>query len=166
MNKRTPESSLRPSLQVAAQMTAALLGALTLTCASGISHAGPADEPFYHQLITFSEPAGYQPTRTFTIVTDTQQGNRLVAEDDPDLQFNMLWMDQYQPGYKTRNGGAAFGMLLRSYARSLFETWQHNRGGNLPTNASDETSVGVGAETSYELRLKSDEVRLGISYSF
>jgi hypothetical protein len=164
MNKRMRVICSRPASQVAV----ALLAALTLTCASGISHAGPADEPFYHQLITFSEPAGYQPTRTFTIVADTRHGNRLVAEDDPDLQFNMLWMDQYQPGYKTRNGGAAFGMLLRSYARSLYETWQHNRGsnGSLPANAGDETSVGLGAETSYELRLKSDEVRLGVSYSF
>ncbi|MDY0071216.1 MAG: hypothetical protein RBR77_01035 [Thauera sp.] len=135
---------------------------------AGLCHAGPAEEPFYHQFISLKERSGYQPTRTFTIIIDARHDNRLVAEDDPDLQFNVMWMDQYQPGYKSRNGGAAFGMLLRNYARSLLDSYQNNQGGSgsLPGNTGDETSVGFGAETSYELRLKSDEVRVGVSYSF
>lgn len=128
--------------------------------------AQPAEEAFYRQFIRFGDHNGYQPTRTFTIVIDAEQGSRLVAEDDPDLDFNMAWMDQFQPGYKSRNGGAALGVLLRGYARSLFESYRSNNQGGGVTPGTEDTDINFGNDVEYDLRLKSDEVRVGVKYAF
>ncbi len=78
----------------------------------------------------------------------------------------MAWMDQFQPGYKSRNGGAALGVLLRGYARSLFESYRgNNQGNSLIPNADDE-SLNFGGDVEYDLRLKSDEVLVGVKYTF
>jgi hypothetical protein len=138
-----------------------------LACAS-LCSAGPADEPFYHQLIDLKERTDYQPTRTFTIVTDAENGNRLVAEDDPDLRFNLMWMDQYQPGYKFRKGGAAFGQILRGYVKNIYKSYRTNKGvGNdfLP-NAEGTGSVGDMTSTDYDLRFSGDEVKIGVKYTY
>lgn len=144
------------------------LSAIGLLACAGLCCAGPAEEPFYHQLIDLKDRPGYQPTRTFTIVTDAENGNRLVAEDDPDLRFNILWMDQYQPGYRSRKGGAAFGQIVRGYAKALYKSYRSNRAGGdsfLPS-AEGTGKVGNLTDTDYDLRLSDDEVKIGIKYSY
>lgn len=164
MNKaRKPRSIHRTQRSLRTTIALIVCGLLGF-CASCLAQA--SDEPFYRQLIRFKDHGGYQPTRAFTVVTDARQGNRLVAEDDPDLNFNMAWMDQFQPGYKSRNGGAALGVLLRGYARSLFESYRgNNQGNSLIPNADDE-SLNFGGDVEYDLRLKSDEVLVGVKYTF
>lgn len=154
-----PASSI---IQLRLLSAATLLGFASLCC------AGPADEPFYHQLIDLKDRPGYQPTRSFIIVTDAEQGNKLVAEDDPDLRFNILWMDQYQPGYRIRKNGAAFGHIIRSYAKTLYKSYRSNKAGTadfLP-NAEGNGSVGNLTDTDYDLRLSDDEIKVGIKYSY
>jgi hypothetical protein len=132
--------------------------------------AGPAEEPFYRQLIDLRSPSGYQPTRAFTIVVDASQGNRLVAEDDPALQFNLLWLDQFQPGYRQREGGAGLGLVFRSYLRHLFEAWRGQNGGSfnyLPDGDIDAPRFGgVEGEMEYHLRVSDDEVKVRFEYIY
>lgn len=145
-----------------------LLSAASLLSFASICCAGPADEPFYHQLIDLNDRPGYQPTRSFTIVTDAENGNRLVAEDDPDLRFNIMWMDQYQPGYRMRKNGAAFGHIIRGYAKSLYKSYRSNQAGSndfLPS-AEGTGSVGNLTDTDYDLRISDDEVKVGVKYTY
>ena len=145
----------------------ALLGIWSLMAATGMCRADASEEPFYHQFIDLRARADYHPTRTFTIIMDARHGNRLVAEDDPDLQFNIAWMDQFQPGYKSRSGGAAFGILVRSYLRTLVDSPDTlGLSNGLSPTSEDDLGVGFGGDTSYDLRLHSDEIRFGISHSF
>jgi hypothetical protein len=162
MNTRTAKRSANAICQLRSLSAVSLLGFASLCC------AGPADEPFYHQLIDLKDRAGYQPTRSFTIVTDADHGNRLVAEDDPDLRFNVMWMDQYQPGYKTRKGGAVFGHMLRAYAKGLYQSYRSNKHsdmGFLPS-ADGSGSVGNLTDTDYDLRISDDEVKIGVKYTY
>ena len=144
------------------------MAATSLIGFASLCSAGPAEEPFYHQLIDLKDRPGYQPTRSFAIVTDAEHGNRLVAEDDPDLRFNILWMDQYQPGYRTRNGGAALGQVLRNYAKSLYKSYRANKVS--PDSALPDSegtgSVGDMTNTDYDLRINGDEVKFGIKYTY
>lgn len=135
---------------------------------SGTCQAGPKEEPFYHQLIDLKDRDGYQPTRSFTIVTDAEHGNQLVAEDDPDLRFNLMWMDRYQPGYKERRGGAAFGQIFRSYAKSLYKAYRanHNGDNSLLPDGEGRGSVGYTTDMDYDLRVSGDEVKVGFKYSY
>lgn len=135
--------------------------------ASSTCQAGPAEEPFYHQFIDLKARADYQPTRSFTIITDGEHGNRLVAEDDPDLRFNVMWMDQYQPGYKIRKGGAAFGQIFRTYVRSLYDSYRSNHN-NMSFLPSPQGQGGMGYSTNmdYDLRISDDEFKVGFKYSY
>ena len=128
-----------------------------------------AEEPFYRQLIDLQQPTGYAPTRTFTIIVDGERGNRLVASDDADLQFNLMWLDQYQPNYRQREGGGAIGLLLRSYLRQLYDDGrqQHSvSSGYAPDGDVDVNFGNFGGEMEYHLRPKDDEVNLRFEYSY
>ena len=130
----------------------------------------PKDDAFYHQLLKLPVNDGYRPTRTFTIVADAEHGNRLVADDDSNLRFNLLWMEQFRPGYKNREGGAALGNIVRSYLKTAYKTYRaHNTIGDgmLPDeNGSLRGRPAGSGETDYNLRLTDDEVRVKVEYSF
>lgn len=135
--------------------------------------AGPRDDAFYHQLLKLPESNGYSPTRTFTVISDEEHGNQLVAEDDPNLRFNLLWMQQYQPGYKSRRGGSAIGTIFRSYVKSAYKAYRERNAGALSAlsalpdeNGSVKGSGYSGGEMDYNLKLTDDEVRLKVQYSF
>jgi len=127
-----------------------------------------AEEPFYRQLIDLQQPAGYSPTRSFTIVVDGER-NRLVASDDPDLQFNLMWLDQFHPDYRHRRGGAAIGQLLRSYLRQLYDDGRQQNSmsaGYVPDGDVDVKVGNFGGEMEYHLRVKDDEVNLRLEYLY
>jgi hypothetical protein len=131
--------------------------------------AGPGDDAFYHQLLKTQTPAGYRPTRTFTIITDAEHGNQMVAEDDPDLRFNLLWMQQFQPGYKTRNGGAAFGEIARSYLRSAYKSYRDRHAQTLsafPDENGTMKAHAISNDLDYHLNWNGGDFKLGIKYSF
>lgn len=130
------------------------------------------DDAFYHQLIKLPESDGYLPTRSFTIIVDTERGNQLVASDDPNLRFNMLWMEQYKPGYRTRRGGAAVGALFRSYLKSAYRSYRANSSQSLDFPNSGESldrddEIGSFSDSvDYKLRISGDEVRLKLQYNY
>lgn len=151
-----------------AAVTTALLSATCL--AEPLSVTTPKDDAFYHQLLKLPENNGYHPTRTFTIVTDAEHGDQLVAEDDPNLRFNLLWMQQYRPGYKTRNGGAALGDIFRSYVKSAYKSYRsRNAQGSsmLPDeNGSVRSKSDYSGEMDYNVKVTGDEVRFKVEYSY
>ena len=130
------------------------------------------DDAFYHQLIKLPESDGYLPTRSFTIIVDTERGNQLVAADDPNLRFNMLWIEQFKPGYRTRRGGAAVGMLFRSYLKSAYKSYRTNNSQSMAFPSQGEaleSNDEVGSFTDsldYKLRISGDEVRLKLQYTY
>lgn len=130
--------------------------------------AAPGDEPFYQQLMKSRAPEGYSPTRSFTIINDPEDGNQLVAEDDPDLQFNVLWMEQFQPGYKSRRGGSAFGQILRGYLKSAYKSYRerHQSFTLLPDENGSVKVRSFSNEVDYRLNWNGDDVKLGVRYSF
>lgn len=128
-----------------------------------------AEEPFYRQLIDLQQPTGYSPTRTFTVIVDGERGNRLVASDDADLQFNLMWLDQFHPDYRYRDGGGAIGLLLRSYLRQLYDDGRQQRSvgaGYVPDGDVDVNIGNFGGEMEYHLRLKDDEVNVRFEYLY
>ena len=162
-----PTSAPRRSTLVASLCTAATLAAalgLPQTC-----HAGKPDDAFYHQLLKMRTPEGYQPTRSFTIVTDEERGNQLVAEDDTNLRFNLMWMQQFQPGYKSRQGGSAFGEIFRSYVKSAYKSYR-DRNAQALSALPDENGSGRASaftrDVDYNLKLTDDEVRLKVQYTY
>jgi len=144
---------------------AGLVGGLAL----GHAHAAPPQEAFYQQLLKTPVQHGYQPTRTFTIITDEEHGNQLVAVDDPDLRFNMLWMQQYQPGYKVRNGGAALGEVLRDYLRSAYKSFRERNAQTFSRLPDENGSLRVHTfsnDVEYHLNWNGRDMKLGIEYDF
>lgn len=147
----------------------ALVGS-TLCQADPDPFSNPKNDAFYHQLLKLPESTGYSPTRTFTIVTDAEHGNRLVAEDDPNLRFNLLWMEQFRPEYKSRSGGAALGEVFRSYVKSAYKAYRSRNAEStnaLPDeNGSLRSKSNYSGEMDYNVKLSTDEVRLKVQYSF
>jgi hypothetical protein len=132
--------------------------------------ANPNNEAFYHQLLKLPESVGYSPTRSFTIVTDPEHGDRLVAEDDPNLRFNLLWMEQFRPGYQSRNGGAALGEVFRSYVKTAYRAYRARNAQStnaLPDeNGSMRGKSNYSGEMDYNIKLTTDELRFKVQYSF
>lgn len=131
--------------------------------------AAPPDDAFYHQLLKMRTPDGYQPTRNFTIVTDAERGNQLVADDDPNLRFNLMWMQQFQPGYKARHGGSALGEIFRSYVKGTYKSYRERNAQAMSAmpdeNGSGKTSAFT-RDIDYNLKLTDDEVRFKLEYSY
>jgi|KBSSwiStaDraftv2_1062776.scaffolds.fasta_scaffold236292_2 hypothetical protein len=148
-------------------MVAAVLAGFSIEC-----HADPRDDAFYHQLVKLPATDGYRPTRTFTIITDAEHGNQLVAEDDDNLRFNLIWMQQFRPDYKTSRGGAAFGEIFRSYLKSAYKSYRDRNSGSgmlsaLPDeNGSLRSSHLTDGEMDYNLKLTGDEVRFRVQYKY
>lgn len=165
-------NNVRRSYTRVSRLPMMIVALATLGCSvCQAAPATPGDEAFYHQLLKLPQSDGYSPTRTFTIITDAEHGNQLVAEDDPNLRFNLLWMEQFRPGYKTRSGGSALGEIFRSYIKSAYKSY---RAGNsqsilhaLPDeNGSLRASSNYTSEMDYNLKVTDDEVRFKIQYSY
>ncbi len=130
------------------------------------------DDAFYHQLIKLPAADGYQPTRSFTIIVDTERGNQLVAADEPNLRFNMLWMEQFKPGYRSRRGGAAFGMMFRTYVATAYKSYKTNRDAPLDGFPSADSldhhdgAMSFSDSLDYNLKIDGDEVRLKMEYAY
>ncbi len=133
----------------------------------------PQDDAFYHQLLKLPDGHGYLPTRSFTIVVDAEHGNQLVAEDDPNLRFNLLWMKQFQPGYQSSHGGSAFGELIRSYLKLAYKAYRDRNAEStaaLPDengyiHAKDNATHLIDA-MDYNLKMTGDEIRFKIQYNY
>jgi hypothetical protein len=159
--------SIRPR-SVVTLISIALFG--PALCQAAPALPAPNDDAFYHQLLKLPQSEGYSPTRSFTIVTDPEHGDQLVAEDDPNLRFNLMWMEQFRPGYQTRNGGAALGEVFRSYIKSAYKAYRSRnaQGTNvLPDeNGSLRSKSDRFSEMDYNVKVTGDEVRLKVQYSF
>jgi len=126
------------------------------------------EDAFYHQLLKARDTSGYQPTRSFTIVTDAGHGDQRVAEDDPDLRFNLLWMQQYQPGYRSRNGGAALGQIVRGYLRAAYKSYRAQNAQAL-SGLPDENGLlraHPASEVDYHINWDGGDFKVGVEYSF
>ncbi len=154
-------------LPMAVFVLAALSGSL---CRADPVTPKSNDDAFYHQLMKLPQHDGYSPTRSFTIVTDAEHGNRLVAEDDPNLRFNLLWMEQFRPGYQARNGGSAVGEIFRTYIKSAYKSYraQNAQGTSaLPDeNGSLRRKSDYSGEMDYNVKVTDDEVRFKIQYNY
>lgn len=136
---------------------------------SQVCQAAPADDAFYHQLLKMHTPDGYHPTRSFTIVSDEENGNQLVADDDANLRFNLMWMQQFQPGYKARHGGSAFGEIFRSYVKSAYKSYRERNAQAMAALPDENGSVKAPSFTrdiDYNLKLTDDEVRFKVEYTY
>lgn len=170
---RLPTSAARRQMPMAPLCTAAsLCTAAMLTVALGLPQtckAAKPDDAFYQQLLKMRTPVGYQPTRNFTIVTDEEHGNQLVADDDANLRFNLMWMQQFQPGYKARQGGSAFGEIFRSYVKTAYKSYRE-RNAQAMAAMPDENGSGKAAaftrDVDYNLKLTDDEVRFKVEYTY
>ena len=133
----------------------------------------PSSDAFYHQLLKLPESHGYLPTRSFTIIVDTEHGNQLVAEDDPNLRFNLLWMQQLQPGYRSNRGGSAFGELFRSYLKIAYQAYREDNAQSMAAMPDENSSIHSRQHATnlidamdYNFKVTSDEVRFKIQYQY
>ena len=131
------------------------------------------DDAFYSQLLKLPDNNGYLPTRSFTIVVDTEHGNQLVAEDDPDLRFNLLWMQQFQPGYRSSHGGSAFGEIFRSYVKAAYKAYRDYNAESMSALPDENGSIHGSQDArnlidamDYNLKVTGDEVRFKVQYNY
>ena len=131
------------------------------------------DDAFYSQLLKLPDNTGYLPTRTFTIIVDTDHGNQLVAEDDPDLRFNLLWMQQFQPGYRSSHGGSAFGEIFRSYVKAAYKAYRAYNAQSMSALPDENGSIHDSQDArnlidamDYNLKVTGDEVRFKVQYNY
>lgn len=167
-------NSLRRSYTCVSRLPMMTFALAALGCslcqADSVKPAKPVDDAFYHQLMKLPQHDGYSPTRSFTIVTDAEHGNRLVAEDDPNLRFNLLWMEQFRPGYKARTGGSAVGEIFRTYIKSAYKTYRARNAQGTTALPDENGSLRRGSnytgEMDYNVRVTDDEVRLKVQYNY
>lgn len=156
-----------------------LAAALAIICTGFVSQSGAESLPvaggdaFYHQLLKLPNSDGYQPTRSFTIIVDTEHGNQLVAADDPNLRFNLLWMEQFKPGYRSTQGGSALGVILRSYVKAAYRAYRDQNAQTMAALPDENGSIGARDNASslidamdYNLKVSSDEVRIKFQYNY
>lgn len=133
------------------------------------AQADSSDAEFYHQLLKIPAVTGYQPTRNFTIVIDTEHGNQLIADDDATLRFNQLWLQQFQPGNQDRRGGAAFGEMFRSFFKQVYKNYRSSHAQDMAGYPDENGSIkrsSYSTSMDYNIKLTDDEVRFKIQYSF
>ena len=161
------------NLRSAAAITLAVLGLSTPLSSSADAFNLQRGDAFYHQLLKLPDDRGYLPTRSFTIIVDTEHGNQLVAEDDPNLRFNVLWMNQLKPGYQSSQGGAALGELFRSYLKTAYKAYRDYKGEAMAALPDENGSIhGNRGATNlidamdYNIKVTSDEVRFKVQYNY
>jgi hypothetical protein len=129
-----------------------------------------AEDAFYKQFLkTQQYNNNYRPTRTFVIISDAEHGNQLVAEEDTELRFNMMWLKQYQPEYKVRMGGAAFGEIVRSYLRGAYKNLRANHAQTFSAFPDENGAMKVhsfSSDLEYHLNWSGRDLELGVHYSF
>ncbi len=137
---------------------------------SGFAMSGHADvlssahdDAFYHQLLKLPTARGYLTTRSFTIVVDTEHGNR----------FNLLWMEQFRPGYRATRGGSAFGEVVRSYLKLAYKAYRDSNAQAMAALPDENGSIHAAANATnfidamdYNLKITGDEVRFKIQYNY
>lgn len=160
-----------------------IIGSTQLCYADSLGHVGslghaeslglPRDDAFYHQLLKLPDSNGYLPTRSFAIIVDTEHGNQLVAEDDPNLRFNLLWMQQFQPGYRSNHGGSAFGEIFRSYLKTAYKAYRDHNAQSMAALPDENGSIHAknGAANlieamDYNFKVTGDEVRFKVQYNY
>lgn len=133
------------------------------------ARADNTDAEFYHQLLKIPQATGYQPTRNFTIIIDTDHGNQLIADDDASLRFNQLWIQQFQPGNQYRHGGAAFGEVFRSFFKQIYRNYRESHAQDLSAYPDENGSIkhnSYSTSMDYNIKVSDDEVRFKIQYSY
>ncbi len=96
--------------------------------------------------------------------TDTLD-NYIMDPQDNNAEFNALWLKQYQPGNKTRVGGAALGKLFRMGFREVYKGFRNK--GHISQKLPDENGRGsVASGTKYRVRLSSDTLKFRVEYKF
>jgi hypothetical protein len=156
-----------PSLAAGISIACLSIASVAITCTS--AHAELADDAFYHQLLKMPKQTGYHPTRTFTIVSDSEHGDQMVADDDDALRFNQLWMQQFQPGYKDRRGGSAFGELFRTYLKQAYKNFRSGHAQSLSAFPDENGSIRTNSYSTsldYNIKVTDDEVRFKMEYDF
>jgi hypothetical protein len=131
------------------------------------------DDAFYRQLLKLPDSHGYLPTRSFTIIVDTEHGNQLVAQDDSNLRFNLLWMQQFQPGYRSNRGGSAFGEIFRSYLKSAYKSFREHNAQSMSALPDENGSIHARQDAAnfidamdYNFKVTGDEVRFKVEYNY
>jgi hypothetical protein len=129
---------------------------------ASLNSSSAANQPFYRQLL---RPGKKQ--QRFQAIKPWQHmfvSDAPAAQgQDRDLAFNYLWMQQYQPGYQQREGGAAVGKLLRMGVNSMYKSYT---GRNL-NNSNPNADIGsTYSNVDYRVRLSGNKVKLGFKYEF
>lgn len=101
------------------------------------------------------------------------QSDQLAFENDDDLLFNYLWLEQHQQHYKYRTNGGAAKRLLRRSVESLYKA-DIKYHGNSEKSTRDlhkkELNHGVkdffANDLSYRLRLRTSIIKVGVEYEF
>ncbi len=143
--------------------------AVLLLCAAlGYSNRSTAEvivpnTPFYYQLHQFKSGniQADQSSLLNKISLDTNTFNAIpmTRNQEDDLAFNYLWMQQYQQDYEYKDGGAAIGKLLRMGLKSMY------RRNNASLSSENDFSSSY-SSFDYHLRLSGNKFKIGLEYDF
>ena len=79
-------------------------------------------------------------------------------------RFNYLWMQQYQPGYESREGTAALGKMLRIGIKTFYRNYR--KSDVIRPGEGDDDIASSYAGVDYKLRLNEERISLRIGYDF
>jgi hypothetical protein len=125
-----------------------------------------ADDKFYSQYLSFPDHINYTPTVYYAVFVDEDGTNRVIASNDPNLKFNILWLRSYSPEYKQVTGSGVFNELAR---RAFAKGYKAQVAANPVVFQSlpDETGkVKISNKAIYRIVANSDDIRISFSVKF
>ena len=124
-------------------------------------------EFFYQQLRQSRDQQGYKERKSmFKQVASRYPDfdNLLIGpQHQDDLVHNYLWMQQYQQGYRHRDGSSGVNKLLRMGAKALYKSYY----GSSKIKLDSDDNIGSSfSDIDYKLGVSTDKVRFGLEYDF
>ncbi len=150
----------------------ALLGSSSMvfseTDAPAISN--PSSTPFYQQLRRYrsnSTPDSNQRDSLYDRASSKFSiFDTLVIhpDEEEDVGFNYLWMQQQQLGYRHRDGSNAVGKLFKMSLKALYKGYYgRNSGGSI---TSDDDFSSSFSDLDYRMSVSDDKIKVGVKYEF
>lgn len=120
------------------------------------------DKIFYQQLILLEDGS-----RDNSHLITSSRFQTFISElpaNTETVDFNQLWIQQQQPNYRHKDGGAALGSLLRMGAKAFYHNYYGGK--SIAVADTEEDFNGNQANLEYRLRVSDDEMKLNIEYDF
>jgi hypothetical protein len=129
--------------------------------------------PFHNQFIPKNtRPEGYKPTIHITVSNISETDERepgWYSDENPNTQFNKLWLDQYKPGYGNIEGSKVLNRMLRFTFKKAYKNYRSENIDmfkQLPNEEGNGKLKNWDSEMEYTVRASDDSIKMGMEYRY